>query len=80
MDGIKWDWVSTSFGDLPAGTVFRMDKEDSGLFIKLESNASLIGNAVVIVSSRPGNPRYMQAGELTEFVFNTPVQAFVMEP
>jgi len=80
MGEIGWDWVDMKFGDLPAGSVFRVDKDDAGLFVKLAFNAAPTGNAVVIVSSIPGHPRYVQAGEITEFSINMPVQAFVMVP
>jgi len=79
MDGIGCNWMPISFGRLPAGAVFRVGEEDAGLFVKLAFNAAPTGNAVVIVSSKPGHPRYVQAGEITEFSIYTTVQALWWE-
>lgn len=67
MDEIGLNWFEMEFGHLPTGAVFRLLRDDEGLFIKGEAGALKTGNAMVIVSRFPGRPGCAQAGEAVKF-------------
>lgn len=71
-------WVDTKFGDLPVGALFREDATDTGLYIKVVEGELKMGNTLVIVSHRPGDPNWCQAGEAGNYGDETPVQQLVM--
>lgn len=73
-------WRKAKFGYLYPGTVFRVNEDDAGLYLKLSNETSgewQDYNTVVIVSSRPGESGWCQAGEFTEFEHNDWVQYLV---
>lgn len=71
-------WVDTKFGDLPVGAVFREDATDTGLCIKVQKGEVVMGNSIIIVTHRPGDPNWCQAGEAGNYGDETPVQQLVV--
>lgn len=78
MDEIELNWFEMEFGHLPTGAVFRLDRDDVRLFIKVEDGTLKDNNAICIVSSRPGHRAYAQAGEAVKFHNGQHVSMLVM--